>query len=142
MAHRRGSKVSATRWASFTAMSSGRWLFERSDDDFGRMAGIRIEDDHLAGGMDARVGASCGLDSDGLAGEASYSFFNFLLHRSCVLLELEPAVPGPVILDDECVPQMYCLRTTRFVSFPYSTSSKRAIGDASPLRGPILMMRV
>ena len=83
----------------------GQVAVERSDDDFGRVAGFRIEGDYLSHGMDARVGASRGLDSDGLAGEAMYSCFDFLLYRSRVLLILESAVSRPVILDDECVPQ-------------------------------------
>ena len=115
---------------------------ESPEDDVGRMAGIRIEGGYLPDGMDASIGATCRLDSDGLACEASYSFFDLLLYRWCVLLILEPAVTRPFIFDYECVSQCTAYALRNACPFSYSTSSRRAIGDASPLRGPTLMMRV
>ena len=115
---------------------------KRSDDDFGRVSCIRIEGDHLPCGMDACISAAGSPDSDGLADEASYCCLDFLLYCVGVLLILEPAVPRSVILDDQCVPQCTAYALPNTYSALYSTNSKRAIGDASPLRGPILMMRV
>ena len=105
---------------------------ERTDDDFARVTGFRIEGDHLSRGMDARIGASRGLDSDGLASKANYSCFDFLLYRSCVLLELEPTVLRSVIFDDECVPQRTAYAPVR----PYSAPTPPAPGEPSGMRRP------
>ena len=114
----------------------GQVAVERSDDDFGWVAGFRIEGDYLSGGVDSRIGASRGLDSDGLAGEAMYSCFDFLLYRFCVFLIFGIRlyrVPSYSTMSAylNILPTYHASRTRH-----YSTSSKRAMGMRRPCGGP------
>ena len=65
----------------------------------GRMLGLRVEGYDLTPGMDACVCPSRALDSDAFPRQTSYGFFDLLLNRGGVCLELEPMVGSPLVLN-------------------------------------------
>lgn len=111
---------------------------EPSQQVGGRVPPGGAEDNHLAGGVDAGVGAAGADDSDRLLGEALRRSLKLSLHRASLGLNLKAEKVGAVVLDDRAVERAgkVC------AGHSYSTSSSMAISAPSPLRCPILKMRV
>ncbi len=77
----------------------GQVVVHGPHERLGRMLGLRVEGYDLTPGVDACVCSSRALDPDAFPCQIFDSFFDFLLYREGVGLELEPMVGSPLVLN-------------------------------------------
>jgi hypothetical protein len=102
------------------------------------------EGDDLTGGVDSGICAPGADHTDWLLREALRRPLQISLNRTSLGLNLKAEEAGAIVLDDSAVGSAWgnCAGQRQYTCRPYSTSSIMAISAPSPLRWPILKIRV